>query len=185
MNSPMLQARPVAVVTALVLQLASWNFVPAYADPPPPSGGYSTSFEVLGDVGTPTTFKLADLQALPSTTLTVSFTTGQGQATHTFTDVPLWDLLQKVGIKTDPTVKNDILRKVIIATATDGYVVTTTAGEINPRFGAKQVLVAYKQDGALLDEASGGFARLVFVGDIAGGRNISWVTSIKVEGLEN
>ncbi len=183
MNSRMLPFKLLAA-SVFALQLMFSNISAAYADPPA-SSGYSASFKIFGDVVTPTTFKLADLQALPPTTLTVSFATGQGQVTSVFTGVPLWDLLQKVGIKTDPNVKNDILRKVIIATATDGYVVTTTAGELNPRFGAKQVLVAYKQDGVLLDEASGGFARLVFVGDIAGGRNISWIRSIKVKGLEH
>lgn len=185
MNTPGAHRRIAAVATAFVLQVALWSFAPAHADPPPPPGGYSSSFEVFGDVIKSTTFKLADLEKFTPTSLTVSFTTGRGQVTRTFTGVPLWDLLQTAGIETDPNIKNDILGKVIIATATDGYVITTTAGEIDPHFGAKQVLVAYKEHDDYLDEAGGGFARLIFAGDIAGGRNISRIISIEVKGLKH
>lgn len=143
------------------------------------SGGYSPQFLIEGAVDQPTKFTLKDLQALPRTSQNVYFNTGKGPISATYTGVLLWDLLQKVGIKTDPTIKNSILRKLLIVKATDGYMVYLTAGELAPQFGAHQVLVAYEQDGKLLGPDSG-FARLIFPADKAGGRAISWIKSIKV-----
>lgn len=143
------------------------------------SGGYSPWFQIEGNVEHPTTIRLKDLKALPQTSANIYFITGGGPVSSKFTGVLLWDLLQKAGIKTDPKIKNDILRKLIIVRATDGYAVYTTAGELAPQFGGQQVIVAYEQDGKLLGPDSG-FARLVFPGDKAGGRAISWVKSIKV-----
>jgi DMSO/TMAO reductase YedYZ molybdopterin-dependent catalytic subunit len=143
------------------------------------SGGYSSRFVIFGAIDKPTMFTLKDLQALPPTTQNVYFNTGAGPVNSSWTGVLLWDLLQKVGIKTDSSVKNDIMRRVIVVIATDGYVVTTTGGELSPQFGGNQVLVAYEQDGKLLGQDSG-FARLVFPGDKSGGRAISWIKSITV-----
>jgi len=171
---------------AIVAALASWMqlFAPVGASaqttpPPPTSTGYSSSFRIDGAVAKPTTFTLRDLQLLPPTSENVYYNTGAGPVSGKFTGVLLWDLLNQVVITTNPAVKNDILRKTIVVTATDGYVVAISAGELSPSFGGNQVLVAYAQDGKLLG-ADSGFARLVFPGDKAGGRYVSWVKSIQV-----
>lgn len=143
------------------------------------SGGYSPWFQIEGAVDHPTIIRLKDLKALPQTSANIYFNTGGGPVSSKFTGVLLWDLLQKVGIKTDPKIKNGILRKLLIVRATDGYAVSITVGELAPQFGGQQVIVAYEQDGKLLGPDSG-FARLVFPGDKAGGRAISWIKSIKV-----
>jgi DMSO/TMAO reductase YedYZ molybdopterin-dependent catalytic subunit len=144
------------------------------------SGGYSAQFQICGDVNTPTTFNLQNLQGMSPTTENVFYYTGQGPVQGEYTGVLLWDLLNNAGIKTNPNVKNDILRKVIEVVGTDGYTVRFSAGELDPAFGGQQVIVAYAQNGALLGQNSG-FAQLVFPGDKAGGRYVYWIALIKVE----
>jgi hypothetical protein len=82
------------------------------------------------------------------------------------------------GIVTDPTIKNDILHRVIIVTGTDCYQSVFGAGEINPSFGGNQIMVAYATGGQPLGSA--GFARIVAPGDKAGGRFVSNIASIEV-----
>ena len=66
---------------------------------------------------------------------------------QSFSGVLLWDLLQSVGIVVNPNIKNDILRKTIVVTGSDGYKSVFTAGEIAPNFGGNQIMVAYLVDG--------------------------------------
>ena len=100
---------------------------------------------------------------------------------ESFTGVLLWDLLNQPpvgGIVTDPTVKNDILHKVVIVTGTDCYQSVFGGGEIDPFFGGNQIMVAYATGGQSLGSA--GFARIVAPGDKAGGRFVSNIASIEV-----
>jgi hypothetical protein len=62
------------------------------------------------------------------------------------------------------------------AYATDNYEVIVAFGEFNPHFEAKQVLIAYADNGQPLTDT--GFARLVVPNDIAGGRYVSNVDLI-------
>jgi hypothetical protein len=78
-------------------------------------------------------------------------------------NIDVWDLLQSVGIIVDPGIKNDILRKTIDVTGTDGYVTVFTAGEIAPNFGGNQVLVVYEVDGQPI--GADGPAEIVAPGD--------------------
>ncbi len=143
----------------------------------------TTTFSVGGNVTAPQSFDLTKLQALPAQTQNVSFLAGNGSTTTTFTGTALFPLLNTtVGIKTDPTVKNDILRDVVIATGSDGYQAVYSVGEINPTFGGSTTtpnLVAYaNQPGQLL--TTDGFARTTVPGDIRGGRYVSNLQSVTV-----
>lgn len=149
-------------------------------------GGLSQSFALAGQIVNPRAFNLADLQALPSVTKTVSVLSG-GNPTpqmRTFTGVSLWELLTSSaaggGIITDPSVKNDILGKYIVATGSDGYKVVLSLGELHPNFGADEILVAYDESGAGLGTA--GFARLVVPGDVRAGRFLSNLVGLEVLG---
>ena len=144
------------------------------------AGGFSPMFRICGDVNTPTTLNLKDLQSLSPTTENLFFYTGSGPVQGEFTGVLLWDLLNTAGIKTNPNIKNDILTKIIEVTGTDGYTADISAGELDPAFGGQQVIVAYAQNGALLGPNSG-FAELIFPGDKAGGRDVYWINLIKVK----
>ena len=81
----------------------------------------SASFRALGAVESPRIYGLGDLRAKPETTLAVYYNTSAGPVSATFKRVLLWTLLQEAGIRIDPAVHNDILRRSVRLTATDGY----------------------------------------------------------------
>ncbi|MBV9826075.1 MAG: autotransporter domain-containing protein [Alphaproteobacteria bacterium] len=146
--------------------------------------GVTSSFTVGGNVTTPQTFKLPQLQALPSLAENVSFIAGTSTTNTTFTGPTLYSLLNNtVGIKVNTSVKNDLLNNVVIATGSDGYQVVYSLGELSPSFGASTGnpdLVAYANaPGQLL--TTDGFARTTAATDTKGGRYVSNVQSITVE----
>jgi DMSO/TMAO reductase YedYZ molybdopterin-dependent catalytic subunit len=142
----------------------------------------STQIALTGGVTTPQTLKLADLQALPAITQTVSYLSGSTPNTKTYTGASLYSVLEKGGIKTDASVKNDILRKYVIATGTDGYVSVFALGEIHPSFGNRSYLTAYAEtiDGVSTPLAADGFARVTAPGDLKGGRYVSNLARLDV-----
>lgn len=81
----------------------------------------------------------------------MSFQSGSGTTSGTFTGVPLYDFLTSSqgggGLVLNNGVKNDILRDYVVATGSDGYKAVISLGEISPRFGNNNVLVAYSANG--------------------------------------
>lgn len=162
-----------------VFNLASLQI--GHADFTPGTGGISSNFTLNGAVANPATFSLTDLPgSLPATTVTVNSQSGDGKLPGTtFTGVSLWDLLNQAGILTDPTIKNDILGKYVVATGSDGYAAVFSLGELDPKFGNQPDLVAYANAlGTTL--GSDGFARIVVPDDVKGGRYVSNLTSLTV-----
>lgn len=141
-------------------------------------GGISSQFSLGGQVANPGTYTLASLQALPSATQTVTYRAGQATVTGSFTGVPLWTLLSNAGLVTDPSVRNDLLGKYLVATGSDGYKAVIALGEVSPRFGNNNSLVAYSVNGQGL--GADGFARLVVPGDTFGGRYVSNLIGLEV-----
>jgi DMSO/TMAO reductase YedYZ molybdopterin-dependent catalytic subunit len=148
---------------------------------PGDGGGVSTQFSLTGGVAHPGTYALANLMSLPATTLTATYLSGSTSVTDTYTGVSLWTLLMSAGLITDPTIKNDVLRKYVAVVGSDGYEVIFSLGEIDPVFGDQPDLVAYADTGGQLGNGGpDGFARIVVPGDTAGGRYVSNVTEIAV-----
>ena len=146
---------------------------------PGSGGGVTSSLAVQGAVNTSLGFTLPSLQALTPYTQTVTYTAGGTPVTDTYTGALLWDVLNRAGVQTDPSIKNDILGKLVTATGSDGYQASFALGELSPSFGNAPILVAYADTaGQIAGEA--GFARLVVPGDVAGGRYISNRTSLTV-----
>jgi hypothetical protein len=145
----------------------------------PASAQYAPTFRIVGDVQYPQTYWLPLLASLPATRLDVVFYTGAGPVSASFTGVLLWDLLTNAVIVTDPAAKNDILRKSVVVTGSDGYETVLSAGELDPGFGGHQVIVAHLQNGVPLDSASG-FARIIAPNDKAGGRDVFTIARIRV-----
>jgi len=142
-------------------------------------GGTTTQFAVQGAVKNPLTDTLSTLQALTPHTETVTYMAGSTSVMDTYTGALLWDVLGSADILTDPAIKNDILRKLVIATGSDGYQVAFSLGELSPNFGGEPILVAYADSLGQLTGADG-FARIVVPGDIAGGRYVSNLASLTV-----
>jgi hypothetical protein len=161
------------LIAALVLLLGLAG-LPAHAQSP------TRSFLVTGQVQMPQWVDVAALRHLPRVNQNVTYFAAGVVENETFTGALLWDLLQSVGIITNPAVKNDILHKTITVTGTDGYVAVFTAGEIDPGFGGNQILVAYLVNGQPL--GAEGPAQIVAPGDKAGGRFVHNIATIIVEG---
>lgn len=139
-------------------------------------GGPSSSFEVRGDVLATITFDRATLESLTPYVETVTYLSGMNTVTNTFTGALLWDVLQVTGIVTDRSIPNDILRRGVIATGSDGYQAMFALGELSPDFGNAPILVAYDDESGPL--TGNGFARLVVPGDVRGGRYVSNLVSL-------
>ena len=134
-------------------------------------GGVSTSFSVSGDVINAQSFNLDALKSLTPTTYTVG--------TNTYTGVSFWDLLNTtVGLKTDASVKNDLLGMYVVATGTDGYKAVFSLGELSSSFGNQPDFIAYQQNG--VDLTTNGFARIVVGNDVKAGRWVSNLASLEV-----
>jgi DMSO/TMAO reductase YedYZ molybdopterin-dependent catalytic subunit len=141
------------------------------------------SLSVSGDVGAPTNFTLAQIQALPSRTQTVSFASGTGNQTHIYTGASLWTLLNELGITTNPAVKNDVLNKYVIATGSDNYRALFAMGEVDPDFGNRGNEVVYAEtiNGASSAlPGTDGPLRITAPGDIKGGRYVSNLVKLEV-----
>lgn len=155
-----------AALVAFVLFLAfrSWS---AAAD----------GLVVDGHVAHPQSFTPADLASLPATTVEVTFQTGHGQESGSYTGVLLWTLMQRVSLADSQGNRPD-LRHTLTVTGRDGYAVAIAFGEIDPDFEGKSVIVANRRDGSPLDPANG--LRLIVPGDKHGGRDVRDVVRITV-----
>jgi DMSO/TMAO reductase YedYZ molybdopterin-dependent catalytic subunit len=136
---------------------------------------------VRGDVRSPRSFSVADLQALPGVTETVSFHGPAGIEHHTETGPLLTTVIAAAGgLDVDPAVKNDKLRHLVLATGLDGYGAVVSWGEIDASFAGTQVIVAWAEDGKPLSGTADP-ARLVVPSDQAGGRYVSSLVRLEVK----
>jgi DMSO/TMAO reductase YedYZ molybdopterin-dependent catalytic subunit len=145
------------------------------------AAGPTLYFQVTGNVQNPTLFDIRKLRALPEANQNVTYFAAGSVVSESFTGALLWDLLQCVGIRLDPSIKNDILHQIVIVTGIDGYESVFGAGEIAPNFGGDQIIVAYAVNGQPL--GSDGFARIVAPGDKQGGRFVSNIAKIEVRNV--
>src|SRR5262249_41568469 len=97
-----------------------------------------------GKVKQPQHWTMDDRRKLPAQHVDVAYQTDRGPVNASFTGVPLWSLIETAGI--DDDAKGSVIRHAIRITASDGWVVVTSTGELAPDFGAKPVLVAYERD---------------------------------------
>ncbi|MBK8175908.1 MAG: molybdopterin-dependent oxidoreductase [Rhodospirillales bacterium] len=167
-----------SAMMATLVMMAS----PALADAPAACpGGYAPAVRIGGTVAHPLKLTLADLQARPSTRLTVSYYSGKsGLVTETYTGVLVSDLLDEAEVKLSAGQKNDLLRRYLLVTATDCYQVVVAVPEVLSTFGGQAAILAYADgDGHPLDDSEG-MARLIVPGDKSGGRSVSNVTHIIV-----
>ena len=148
----------------------------ATATPSVKTGLPSTTLKMSGLVKNTGSLTLSDLQAFSKITVSIK---AQPIGSHTFGGALLYDVVQKAEVTTLPNRKNDLLRKSLVVSGTDGYTVAVAWGELDPHFANKQILLAYEEDGKPLPHTDG-FARLVVPGDVFAGRYVSNVASIVV-----
>ncbi len=145
---------------------------------PAAAGDVTTSFWIGGEVANRGRVDLPKLEKFPVAQENVTFFAAGAVQSHSFTGALLWDVLQSAGVIADPSVKNDILRKIVIVTGSDGYEAVFGVGEVAPNFGGSQIMIAYAEDGQPLGQA--GFAKVIAPSDKEGGRFVSNIVRIEI-----
>ena len=173
--------RPLALA-ALLLTAPALHV--AYADTPVPIASVKPSIEVRisGAVKAPKTFDVAALKKLTernSGPMDVVCASGATVGkVNNFRGARLTDVLDAVGLNLDG--HKDGRRMVIVARATDGYVVTFSWNELYNTAIGKDVLVAWEKDGKPLDVREGQLL-LISGQDIkTGPRHVRNLSSIEV-----
>ena len=157
--------------------------VAAQASPAAGAAAANDEIAITGLVTSPGVMTLDDLQAMPSRTVEVSYTSGGAPELHTFTGVPLVDVLNTVGLPGEVADHESRLRLYIVLMARDGYQVVLTYGEIDPYLGNAPVLLAWDQDGEPIP-AEHGPVQLVVPGDLFESRYIWAITGIEVRSID-
>ena len=142
---------------------------------------------LFGGVADPGLYNLPDLA--PVTIEAATYSAGGTPVSDTYTGITLRTLLDVAGGVDVTDAKNDVLSKFVVATGADGYKAAFSLGEIDPKFGAQPVLVAYSDTAGQLgpqgnqQSGSDGLARMVVPGDHAGGRYVSDLVALNVGSL--
>lgn len=133
---------------------------------------------IAGQVQRSETLTIADLQKLPPVSISASYLTDRGPESAIYTGALLWSVLSQAG-PIDAPGKNAKLRHTFLVTASDGYAVSLSEGELDPNYEGKSVILAYEKDGKPFDAEAG--IRLVVPGDKHGGRAVRDVVRIDVQ----
>lgn len=126
---------------------------------------------ITGRVEQPATYPVRGLTTMPA--VQVQGTVEDG-ALSTFVGTLLWPLIAAAK-PIDETERGSYLQHVLFARGADGDAVAIAIAEIDPGFEGKPVVIAYKQDGALLP-----VPRLVVPGDRRSGRNVRDLVAVEV-----
>ncbi|KKO63966.1 Oxidoreductase molybdopterin binding domain protein [Janthinobacterium sp. KBS0711] len=153
--------------------------------PPPARDNMSHSLAVTGMVETSLTLTVADLRKLPPAhggALAVTRHNGdKAESITSYKGVRLRDILDQAVL--DAPGHNDVKKIAIIATATDGYAVVFSWGELYNAPAGEGVIVYYEKNGKALDENDGAIG-LISAKDIrTGPRHVKWLNAIEVRKL--
>jgi DMSO/TMAO reductase YedYZ molybdopterin-dependent catalytic subunit len=140
-----------------------------------PAPSTAASIAVTGAVSQPLTLTSADFAAMPRATVSTS---NNGIPT-TYEGVWLSDVLKKAGVPFGAGMRGPALSEYVIASATDGYQVVFSLGEIDPDMTDGQFLLADKANGKPLFGENGAF-RLVVPKDKRGARSIRMLKELNV-----
>jgi hypothetical protein len=122
--------------------------------------------------------KIADLKAMPRTTVTVH--NEHSKADETYTGVRLADVLAKMDAPLGHDLRGVALSGYIVAAGSDGYVAVIALAEVDPSFHSGEVIVADTMNGQTLDPKSGPF-KLVVTEDKRPARWVRNLVSIELK----
>jgi hypothetical protein len=122
--------------------------------------------------------KLADLKAMPRTTVSVH--NEHSKADETYSGIRLADVLAKLGAPLGHDLRGVALSGYIVATGSDGYVAVIALAEVDTSFHSGEVIVADTINGAPLDAKSGPF-KLVVTDDKRPARWVRNLISIELK----
>ncbi|MFV0280578.1 MAG: hypothetical protein ACK5JM_07440 [Rhodoblastus sp.] len=113
---------------------------------------------------------------LPVVEMKVGFETSKGRREATYTGALLWSALEKAGAFAGID-ERARLGKSITVIGKDGFRASLAVAEIDPEFANKQVLIAYRSDGAPFPDNE---LRLIVPGDKRGGRSVRNVARLEI-----
>ncbi len=145
----MLHRRPIAIAT-VSLSVVLLAYVAAAQNGTKTGGAALT---IGGDVTTPLTLSVADLEKMPQMTLRV--TNPHNHKLETYQGVPLDTLLQQAGVPHGEAIRGKWMRAYVLVTAADGYRVVYSLAELDPGFLDSEVLVADRMNGEPLGPHQG------------------------------
>lgn len=122
-------------------------------------------------------YTIEEFAALPHTEITLVDPHEQKQ--HTYSGVPVRDLLLKVGAPLGEKMRGPALRLAVIVHAKDGYATLFALAEFDEAFSDRTLLLSDSEDGKPLPPNSGPL-RIVAPGDKRAARWARMVTSIEV-----
>ena len=158
-------ARSLLITLAVVLSL-SCTLVCAQDVP---------SVSVSGAVPQPLTLTAADLAAMPR----ASVTTMNNGIETVYEGVWVSDVLKKAGVRLGESLRGPAFAAYVLASASDGYQVLFSIGELDPAMTDGQFLLADKANGKALFGENGSF-RLVVPRDKRGARSVRLLTKLEV-----
>jgi DMSO/TMAO reductase YedYZ molybdopterin-dependent catalytic subunit len=143
-----------------------------------PSIGYAadTALTVTGEVKTPLTLTLAELESMPAETISAKDHDG---STASYQGVSLHTILVRAGVAQGESLRGEALRLCVLVKATDGYQVAFSVAELDPLFTDKETLLAYRRDGKDLYSKAGPL-RLVIPAEKRQARWVREVTGLEV-----
>jgi hypothetical protein len=100
--------------------------------------------------------------------------TTRDSETATFEGVALGAVLEKAGVECGHSMRGKRLASCSLVEAANGYRAVIALPELDPDFTGKEVLLAYLQDGKLLDDKAGPF-RIVIPEEK---RTVRWVRQV-------
>jgi DMSO/TMAO reductase YedYZ molybdopterin-dependent catalytic subunit len=134
-----------------------------------------TTIVVTGDVKQPLTLTAADLAKLPR----AAVTTKSNTITAAWEGVWLSEILKHAGVPLGAALRGKALTTYVAVSASDGYEVLFSLGELDQEMTESQILVADTANGRSLI-AEGESFRLVLPKDKQGARSVRMLTKIEV-----
>jgi len=117
-----------------------------------------TFVKVTGEVTKPLTLYAADLAKMNKATVTLTDRDGKD---HSYTGVPVLDILNSAGVTTGKQLRGENLSKYVLVKCADGYEVLFSLAEMDTAFTNKMIILATESDGQPLPAGKGPFRLVV------------------------
>jgi hypothetical protein len=127
------------------------------------------------EIGKQTVLTKADIEALPTTTVT----TGSSDAPVTFVGISVKALLEKAGVGFGESLRGKRLTSCLLVEAADGYRIVIALPELDPAFTDRQIVLAFLRNGKPLDEKEGPY-RIVIPDEKRMARWVRQVTTLRI-----
>jgi DMSO/TMAO reductase YedYZ molybdopterin-dependent catalytic subunit len=181
-SRPRLAPRRLSAVRRLVASIiVAAASLPAAAQAPatPPAANGDATLVVGGDIAKPLSLTLADIKAMPRTTVTI----GDEGSRMAYEGVLVGLVLQRAGAPLGRDFSGKAVASYVLATAKDGYQVVFSLGELDPAVANNEIIIADTVDGKPLFDYQGPF-RLVAPHDKRGVRGIRMLQRLEVVRLQ-